>query len=119
MTGNHGFSNRELIALPGHEEEVTEDSTHLGMLWKRLWLDADKERRKHGTENSPALTEMNLLAQAKVCREQLPCAKPFIWETYQASIALLIHNVVYCGSAWAEDAVTDSRRHGRNQSILQ
>lgn len=26
MTGNHGFSNRELIALPGHEEEVTESS---------------------------------------------------------------------------------------------
>lgn len=29
-TGNHGFSNRELIALPGHEEEVTESSTDLG-----------------------------------------------------------------------------------------
>lgn len=31
MTGNHGYSNSILIALPGHEEEVTE-SSHFIML---------------------------------------------------------------------------------------
>lgn len=29
ITGNHGFCNRELIALPGHAEEVTESSIGL------------------------------------------------------------------------------------------
>lgn len=30
MTGNRGFSQKKLTALPGHEEEVTESSTDLG-----------------------------------------------------------------------------------------